>query len=146
MKPAWLLLPMLCPVLLAIPTTVVSAPAKPNVILILADDQGSVDAGCYGASDLYTLHTDALAAAFKCGVNDVPLWMVLSWFEQKAVAILLTLLHLGWAPPSSGFSQGVSPQQFVFTIPKRLRIYFRFERRLLGELGRGAARTVTEAC
>ena len=33
-------------------------------------------------------------------------------------------------------------RQFVFTIPKRLRIYFRFERRLLGELCRAAARTV----
>jgi len=37
----------------------------------------------------------ALASAFKCGVNDLPLSMILSWFEQKAVAILLTLLHLG---------------------------------------------------
>jgi len=37
----------------------------------------------------------ALAEAFKCGVNDLPLSMVLSWYEQKAVAILLTLLHLG---------------------------------------------------
>jgi hydroxylamine reductase len=37
----------------------------------------------------------ALAEAFKCGVNDLPLSMILSWFEQKAVAILLTLLHLG---------------------------------------------------
>lgn len=37
----------------------------------------------------------ALAEAFKCGVNDLPLSMVLSWFEQKAVSILLTLLHLG---------------------------------------------------
>jgi len=37
----------------------------------------------------------ALAQAFKCGVNDLPLSLVLSWFEQKAVAILLTLLHLG---------------------------------------------------
>jgi len=37
----------------------------------------------------------ALANAFKCGVNDLPLSLVLSWFEQKAVAILLTLLHLG---------------------------------------------------
>jgi hydroxylamine reductase len=37
----------------------------------------------------------ALAGAFKCGVNDLPLSMILSWFEQKAVAILLTLLHLG---------------------------------------------------
>jgi hydroxylamine reductase len=37
----------------------------------------------------------ALAGAFEVGVNDLPLSMVLSWYEQKAVAILLTLLHLG---------------------------------------------------
>jgi len=37
----------------------------------------------------------ALAQAFNCGVNDLPLSLVLSWFEQKAVVILLTLLHLG---------------------------------------------------
>ncbi len=37
----------------------------------------------------------ALAGAFECEVNDLPLSMVLSWYEQKAVAILLTLLHLG---------------------------------------------------
>lgn len=37
----------------------------------------------------------ALAEAFNCGVNDLPLSMVLSWYEQKAVCILLTLLHLG---------------------------------------------------
>lgn len=37
----------------------------------------------------------ALAEAFGCSVNDLPLSMVLSWYEQKAVCILLTLLHLG---------------------------------------------------
>ena len=37
----------------------------------------------------------ALADAFKVGVNDLPLSLVLSWYEQKAVAILLSLLHLG---------------------------------------------------
>lgn len=37
----------------------------------------------------------ALAQAFGCGVNQLPLSLVLSWYEQKAVAILLTLLHLG---------------------------------------------------
>ncbi len=37
----------------------------------------------------------ALSKAFDCGVNDLPLSMVLSWYEQKAVAILLTLLALG---------------------------------------------------
>lgn len=37
----------------------------------------------------------ALAEAFACGINDLPLSLVLSWFEQKAVAVLLTLLFLG---------------------------------------------------
>jgi hydroxylamine reductase len=37
----------------------------------------------------------ALSKAFDCSVNDLPLSMVLSWYEQKAVAILLTLFHLG---------------------------------------------------
>lgn len=37
----------------------------------------------------------ALAEAFECGVNDLPLSLVLSWYEQKAVCILLSLLHLG---------------------------------------------------
>lgn len=37
----------------------------------------------------------ALAKAFNCGVNDLPLSLIISWYEQKAVAILLTLLWLG---------------------------------------------------
>ena len=37
----------------------------------------------------------ALADAFNIGINELPLSMVLSWYEQKAVAILLSLLHLG---------------------------------------------------
>jgi hydroxylamine reductase len=37
----------------------------------------------------------ALADAFGCEVNELPLSIVLSWFEQKAVAILLGLLRLG---------------------------------------------------
>lgn len=37
----------------------------------------------------------ALAGAFNCGVNDLPLSLILSWYEQKAVCILLSLLHLG---------------------------------------------------
>jgi hydroxylamine reductase len=45
----------------------------------------------YGAIKIAT----ALADAFKCGVNDLPLTLVLSWYEQKAVCILLTLLSLG---------------------------------------------------
>ena len=37
----------------------------------------------------------ALAEVFQCSVNDLPLSLILSWYEQKAVAILLTLLYLG---------------------------------------------------
>jgi len=37
----------------------------------------------------------ALADAFEVGVNDLPLTLILSWYEQKACAILLTLLYLG---------------------------------------------------
>jgi hydroxylamine reductase len=37
----------------------------------------------------------ALANAFNVGVNELPLSMIWSWYEQKAVSILLTLFHLG---------------------------------------------------
>ena len=37
----------------------------------------------------------ALAEAFNCGVNELPLSMVLSWYEQKAVIVFLALLSLG---------------------------------------------------
>lgn len=37
----------------------------------------------------------ALAEAFECSVNELPLSIILSWYEQKAVCILLTLLYLG---------------------------------------------------
>jgi hydroxylamine reductase len=37
----------------------------------------------------------ALADAFKVSLNELPLSLVLSWYEQKAVVVLLTLLHLG---------------------------------------------------
>ena len=51
----------------------------------------------------------ALAGAFKCSVNELPLSMVLSWFEQKAVAILLTLLSLG----VKGIRVGPTPPAFI---------------------------------
>jgi len=40
-------------------------------------------------------HIQQLIYAFECGVNDLPLTMNISWFEQKAIVVLLTLLHLG---------------------------------------------------
>ena len=59
----------------------------------------------YGAIKVAT----ALAGAFGCGVNDLPLTLVISWFEQKAVAVLLTLLHLG----VKGIRLGPAPPAFV---------------------------------
>ncbi len=55
-----------------------------------------------------------LANAFDCSVNDLPLTMTISWFEQKAVAVLLTLLYLGVkgiriGPEAPGF---VTPNVF----------------------------------
>jgi hydroxylamine reductase len=51
----------------------------------------------------------ALANALDCGVNDLPLTIVLSWFEQKAVAVLLTLLALD----VKGIRIGPAPPAFV---------------------------------
>jgi len=51
----------------------------------------------------------ALSKAFNCGVNDLPLSFVLSWFEQKAVAILLTLLYLN----IKGMYIGPTPPAFI---------------------------------
>jgi hydroxylamine reductase len=56
----------------------------------------------------------ALAKAFDCGVNDLPLTLVISWFEQKAVAVLLTLLALG----VKGITVGPNPPAF-FTPERR---------------------------
>jgi hydroxylamine reductase len=51
----------------------------------------------------------ALSKAFGCDVNDLPLTIVLSWFEQKAVAVLLTLLALN----VKGIRIGPNPPAFV---------------------------------
>ena len=51
----------------------------------------------------------ALSKAFECGVNDLPLEIVLSWFEQKAVAVLLSLLALD----VKGIRVGPVPPAFV---------------------------------
>ncbi len=52
---------------------------------------------CGQCNDAYSAIriASALAEAFGCSVNDLPLSLILSWYEQKAVCILLTLLHLG---------------------------------------------------
>ena len=51
----------------------------------------------------------ALADAFDCDVNDLPLTMIISWFEQKAAAVLLSLLYLG----IKGIHLGPSLPQFL---------------------------------
>ena len=62
----------------------------------------------------------ALAEAFGCGVNDLPLSMVLSWYEQKAVCILLTLLYLGITNIKLGptLPAFVSPNVLAFLVEK----------------------------
>lgn len=52
---------------------------------------------CGQCNDAYSaiVTAKALADALNCGINDLPLSMIISWYEQKAVAVLLTLLYLG---------------------------------------------------
>jgi hydroxylamine reductase len=52
---------------------------------------------CGQCNDAYSAIVVAteLAKAFNCSVNDLPLSIILSWYEQKAVCILTTLLSLG---------------------------------------------------
>jgi hydroxylamine reductase len=70
----------------------------------------------------------ALAKAFNCGVNDLPLTLVISWFEQKAVAVLLTLLSLGVKKITIG------PQPPAFITPGVFRILQdKFDLRLPGK-------------
>lgn len=70
----------------------------------------------------------ALAEAFECSVNELPLTLVISWFEQKAVAVLLTLLSLGvkgitLGPNAPGF---ITPGVFAV-------LQERFDLRLSGD-------------
>jgi hydroxylamine reductase len=91
-------------------TDFVKATPKDSIILTLACGKfrfNDLDLGSIGGlprimdmgqcNDSYSAIRVALALAdaFACGVNDLPLTMVLSWYEQKAVCVLLTLLSLG---------------------------------------------------
>jgi hydroxylamine reductase len=69
-----------------------------------------------------------LAKAFNCGVNDLPLTLVISWFEQKAVAVLLTLLSLG----VKGINIG--PNAPAFITPNVFKVLQeKFDLRLIGK-------------
>lgn len=61
-----------------------------------------------------------LAKAFNCGINELPLSLVLSWYEQKAVCILLTLLYLGFENIKLGPSMPafISPAIFDILVEK----------------------------
>ena len=70
----------------------------------------------------------ALAGAFKTDVNGLPLTLVLSWFEQKAVAILLSLLYLG----IKGIYVGPSAPAFISSNVFKV-LQDKFDLRLIGE-------------
>ena len=73
---------------------------------------------CGQCNDAYSVITiaNALAKAFGCAVNDLPLSLILSWYEQKAVAILITLLSLGITNIRLG------PSLPVFVSPNVLKV------------------------
>jgi hydroxylamine reductase len=70
----------------------------------------------------------ALSKAFDCSVNDLPLTLVVSWFEQKAVAVLLTLLSLG----VKGITIGPNAPAFVTPNVFKL-LQEKFDLRLTGK-------------
>ncbi len=73
----------------------------------------------------------ALAKAFNCSVNDLPLTLVISWLEQKAVAVLLTLLSLG----VKGINLGPNPPAFI--TPNIFKILQeKFDLRIIGSNAR----------
>ena len=82
----------------------------------------------------------ALADAFECGVNDLPLSMMVSWFEQKATAVLLTLLELG----IKGIHLG--PTLPAFLTPTLLAVLQeKFDLRANGEAAADVARALGQA-
>lgn len=82
----------------------------------------------------------ALSNAFQCGVNDLPLTLVISWFEQKAVAVLLTLLYLGVRGVRIG------PKLPAFITPNVLRILMeKFDLKPIGVDGQADVKAVMQA-
>ena len=88
----------------------VGATVPPNVIIIYTDDQGTLDAGCYGAKDLQTPHIDALA---KRGVRFTQMYAP-SAICSASRAGLLT----GRIPPRAGVPGNVSSKEGVAGMPQ----------------------------
>lgn len=82
----------------------------------------------------------ALAEAFECSVNELPLTLVISWFEQKAVAVLLTLLSLGVKGITLGPNAPAFVSPNVFAILQE-----RFDLRLSGNDAEGDLRLAMSA-
>ena len=82
----------------------------------------------------------ALAEAFDCSVNELPLTLVISWFEQKAVAVLLTLLSLGVKGITLGPNAPAFVSPNVFAILQE-----RFDLRLSGNDAEGDLRLAMNA-
>jgi hydroxylamine reductase len=82
----------------------------------------------------------ALAEAFECSVDELPLTMVISWFEQKAVAVLLTLLSLGVKGITLGPNAPAFVSPNVFAILQE-----RFDLRLSGNDAEGDLRLAMSA-
>jgi hydroxylamine reductase len=82
----------------------------------------------------------ALANAFGCGVNDLPLTLIVSWFEQKAAAVLLTLLALGIKNIHLG------PSLPVYLTPNLLNVLVeKYDLRPLGDAKEDIARAMKRA-
>lgn len=82
----------------------------------------------------------AVAGALGCGVNDLPLHYAISWFEQKATAVLLTMLHLGIRKIHLG------PTLPQFLTPEVLGVLVdTFDIRPTGEAGQDLARMLQAA-
>ena len=82
----------------------------------------------------------ALADAFECGVNDLPLSLMVSWFEQKATAVLLSLLALG----IKGIHLG--PTLPAFLTPTLLAVLQeKFDLRANGDAAADVARALGQA-
>ncbi len=83
----------------------------------------------------------ALSEAFDCTVNDLPLTLVVSWFEQKAVAVLLTLLALG----VKGVTIGPNPPPFVTPAVFAI-LQDKFDLRLTGQDARADLEAALGTC
>ena len=80
----------------------------------------------------------ALAGAFGCSVNELPLTLVISWFEQKAVAVLLTLLSLN----IQGITLGPTPPAFITPAVFKI-LQDKYKLRLIGQDAKADLAAVT---